>query len=300
MLEPLARRWLRAIAVGIPLAACSTGGSCPPPTTQVAPLTAAEVEEILDMRATLDAGPEASCAPACRDRFAIPSFARIACDVGDDDDGGFVLSCTATTPCRGGRRPAGLIDAPIARGIGASLARTAHLEAASVPAFLELARELELHGAHPALARAARRAARDEIHHAKTIGALARAYGASVPRVERSEVQPRSRRELARDNAIEGCVREAYAALVAAHQAETSIDPRIARAYATIARDEARHALLSFAIHDALADRRSEDARREAIADLVREASIDPTPADRALLGLPAAGRAVDIAEALA
>jgi hypothetical protein len=65
-------------------------------------------------------------------------------------------------------------------------------------------------------------------------------------------VQPqplRSRVALALDNAVEGCVRESFGALVAQFQAEHATDDEVRRAMARIADDETRHAELSWALH---------------------------------------------------
>ena len=76
---------------------------------------------------------------------------------------------------------------------------------------------------------------------------------------------------IARENAVEGCTRETYAALVACRQARAATDPAIRAAMAGIARDETRHAALAWAVDgwsQALlgpaARRRVRDARREA------------------------------------
>src|SRR5207244_2173225 len=122
------------------------------------------------------------------------------------------------------------------------------LEAASVPAFLLLARDLVVHGAPPALVQAALVAADDEVRHAATMAVLARAHGATPPAVELTPTPVRELRALALDNAIEGCVREAFAAACAAHQAGAAADPALRTALAAIAVDEARHAALAFAL----------------------------------------------------
>jgi hypothetical protein len=53
---------------------------------------------------------------------------------------------------------------------------------------------------------------------------------------------------MATENAVEGCVRETFGALVAHHQAAHASDPVIASAMRTIAEDETRHAALAWAI----------------------------------------------------
>jgi tRNA isopentenyl-2-thiomethyl-A-37 hydroxylase MiaE len=227
---------------------------------------------------------------------------------GSEPEGsGPVMSCTYPHTCVGGRRPAGLFVAARAReedAIAGWLATTAHLEAASVPAFVELASELRLHGAPRPLVRAAMRAADDERRHALIVGRLAMLHGAEVAEVVRTPTEPRDLVALLLDDVVEGCVREAYAALVAAHQAENA-PAGVARIYAGIAADEARHALLSFAVADwasarvpVSVRRRADESRREAAEALASEVVHEPGPL--AVLGLPEASRAVELASRLA
>lgn len=158
-----------------------------------------------------------------------------------------------------GRRPEGLVSRPS----GGWFARAAHLEAASVEAFRVLARELALHEAPSSLIAEAERSARDEIRHAAMMTRLAMRFGERVepPIVEHRE--PRSLFELARENAIEGCVRETYGAVEAMMLAELETDPQIARVMHAIARDETRHAELSWSVASWANERLSHDERRE-------------------------------------
>jgi hypothetical protein len=162
------------------------------------------------------------------------------CEVGVCDPG-----------CAGvGRRPAGLVD-PVLASAGAMaswLARAAHLEAASIPAFAQLERELAAHGAPERLIAGARRARLDEVRHARIMADLARAAGARVPVVDVAPTVLRSLEEIAVDNAVEGCVREAIGAESLARRARATADPLLARVLAGIARDERRHGHLSWAI----------------------------------------------------
>ncbi len=112
-------------------------------------------------------------------------------------------------PCGTGRRPPGL--EPLARdssndAVADVLARIAHLEAASVPAFRRLSRELARLGAPATLVARARRAARDETRHARVMTVLARRRGASVPRIGVRRTPKRDVETIAIDNAVEGCV----------------------------------------------------------------------------------------------
>lgn len=128
--------------------------------------------------------------------------------------------------------------------IGSELAAMAELEAASVPAFDRLARELAAHGAPEELVRRARAAMRDEVRHARVMTELAIHYGQSPRVVEVPELPCRTLAAIARENAIEGCVREAYGALVATYQAQRAA-PELRATFDSIAADERAHAALA-------------------------------------------------------
>lgn len=319
-MSPLARTWLRRIALGLPLTAitplvgCSTSG-----TSSCAGFTPSErtehfeIDELTRMRLTTDAGTGGSgCSEVCADldraRDGGPGAGYSpVCDI-VLADGGEVLECTFRAICRG-RPPAGLLAARSdgSSAIGAFLASAAHLEAASVPAFLDLAEELALHGAPRTLHDAAVRSAGDEVRHARAMGALATVARASVPSVVRTPTGRRSFVAMAEDNAIHGCAGEAHAALVAAFQAEHASDPTLRAMWSEIARDEARHALLSASIHDHAIERlgardarRIEDLRRSAIDTLARASEREDARDVRDAMSLPDADRTVDLALALA
>lgn len=203
-------------------------------------------------------------------------------------------------PCEG-RRPHGLKEPRNRqrRGLASHLADAAWLEAASVDAFRRLRRELEAHGAPRRLLRAASRSGRDERRHARTTRALARRFGVRVPKVECAPFERRSLFELALENAIEGCVRETWGALVAMHQAERAHDLDVRAAMAGIARDELRHAELAWRIERWLAPRLTSEhrqklgeARRGAMSQLKKEVAQELELSERERLGLPGAGEA--------
>lgn len=319
-MSPLARTWLRRIALGLPLASIAPLAGCSSPgTSSCSGFTSTQrtehfaIDEITRAALTADAGDASACAQICSDLDRAreggpgPGTASPVCDI-VLADGGEVLECTFRTICRG-RPPAGLVAARAAATgtIGAFLASAAHLEAASVPAFLDLARELGLHGAPRALRDAAIRSAGDEVRHARAMGALASSTGAVAPDVVRRPTAIRTYRAMAEDNAIHGCAGEAHAALVAAFQAEHATDPTLRAVWSGIARDEARHALLSVAIHEhalgrlgAREARRVEALRRDAIDSLARASEREDARELRDAMSLPDAGRAVELARALA
>lgn len=154
------------------------------------------------------------------------------------------VACTTSAVCTGGRRPPALrpfrsrARSPIRKWA----TEAAWLEAASVPAFVQLARELDHHGA-PELAARARAAARDEVRHARDV---ARTFAIRVPRVRVRPLPLRDLDALAIDNAVEGS-REALGAAAALFQSKHA-DPRWRPLFGRIAADEARHAQLAWDI----------------------------------------------------
>ena len=155
----------------------------------------------------------------------------------------------------------------------------AHLEHASVSAFETLSRELLAHGAPARLVRGASRAAREETRHAGLMRSLARVEGgvSHVAAVVAS-APIRSLEAIAIENAVEGCVRETYGALVAHWQSRSADAPDVREVMSEIARDETGHAALALQI-DAWARSRLEPeararldaATRAAIAGLASE-----------------------------
>ncbi len=219
----------------------------------------------------------------------------IAGDVRERDSADFPRADTGCV----GRVPEGLRPVRVGAGLAGFLARCAHLEAASVFAFRRLAEELRAHGAPAELVARALDAAGDEVRHAAVVAALARAHGAEVEEA-RVEVLPlRQLVVIARENAVEGCVRETYGALVGAWQAARAEDLALRAAMGPIAQDEARHAQLSHDVHAWLMTQLSpaerahvNAAKREAIAALwgeqppaYSEAGLPDAHAARTLLG---------------
>ena len=202
-------------------------------------------------------------------------------------------------PFCSGRRPEGHtpgVQADCEIPVGRWLAEAAELEAASVPAFQRLARELEAHGAPARLVRAARRAARDEVRHWRLMSGAARAHGARPTVASLKPLPVRPLREVAAENAAEGCVRETFGAATAEYQARHARDPLLRALMATIAVDEARHGLLAWEVDHwaraALGDgaARALSAHRRAVADEIARDTAATTAPDPSLvshLGLP-------------
>jgi hypothetical protein len=171
------------------------------------------------------------------------------------------------------------------------LARAAHDEAASVHAFLALAAELAAHGAPPELLARIATAAEDERRHAALVTDLALHHGATIPTPIITPTPTRDLLALAVENMVEGCVRETWAALSAAHQSRHAHTPELRDIYKSIAADETRHAELAWSIHTWLIGQLSPAsqamvaaARRQAIHQL--HTSLAALPDEPALLAL--------------
>ncbi|WP_052351079.1 ferritin-like domain-containing protein [Myxococcus stipitatus] len=197
------------------------------------------------------------------------------------------LVCHYLTCSNDGRRPEGLQDVRPEESceLGMLFAHAAWLEAASVPAFLRLADELRAHGAPERLIQAARRSAADEVRHTRVMRELAHRHGATMPEVDLAPFQSRDLEAMCLENATEGCVREAYGALVAGWQARTANDEEVRQAMTAIARDELRHAELAWAVDDWATERlppearaRLREAREEALLHLRNEVERHAPP----------------------
>lgn len=150
----------------------------------------------------------------------------------------------------GGRKPHGLVKPKTAKAsteLGAYFAGLAHDETASVAAFERMHVELSVHHAPMSLLAAATRSLHDERRHARMMARLALRHGAPVPTPRiRKRGAPRKLRAIARENAVEGCVRETFGALLAHFQAEHAEQPALRQTFKRIAADETRHAELAW------------------------------------------------------
>ena len=172
-----------------------------------------------------------------------------------------------------GRRTEGIEEpSPHDGRLGDVFAGRAYLEEVSVHAFARLERELAAHGAPATLLYDARRAKRDEIRHTAMMARLARRFGGTPRSPQAPGATPvRSLMAIAVENAVEGCVRETYGAVVGLMEARGSSDPDVRRAMETIGADECSHAELSWAV-DAWVMPRLTAAERAAVDDAARRA----------------------------
>ena len=292
------RSALRDLLSSILLASLPAAGCRTPCATQT--LTAPAVD-------STDAG----CAIACTAAAApLDPVIIESCHVTVGDGGTLIARCDYTDACGTGRRTEGLAEfspegAPH-YGAAGYLARAAALEAASITAFRRLAVELAEAGAPRDLVLRARRAAREEVRHARAVGALARDRGAEVPRLAITPRRQRTLRQVAIENAAEGCVRETYGALVAAWQAARAADTAVRSAWGAIADEEAGHAELAWDVAAFLDTRLDADsrlavaaARHQAAAGLAREVDVPVDEETVIALGVPGAGDARVLVAAL-
>lgn len=121
--------------------------------------------------------------------------------------------------------------------------------------------ELVAHGAPDDLVRRARRAIADESEHARMTCAQAAHLGLRTKPFSGEQLPVRLLVDIAIENATEGCVREAYAAMVAHLQAARAGSPQLRADFARIASDETEHAALAIDCDAWLATRLSEDER---------------------------------------
>ena len=299
----------RAALVSAPLASLglTSCGPCPGPTDEIFLIRnpSAETQALIDL---CRAPVEPDCSKLCQ---AVSGYAYFAhCELHDSRDGYVQVHVGMSRSCPGGRRPRGLAltaaadsavsgDRSARRQIGAFFAQQFQLEAASVPAFVTLRRELAWFDAPAPLVRAAMAAERDEVIHARLTAALARRHGVAVALPTVVPTPVRSLTEMTEENVVEGCVREAYGALVATVQARNARDPVVRAVMASIAEDETRHAALALGV-DAwamqrlgpVAAARMAERRRDAIAELETDAGHGWSPAVGAAAGLPGRGEA--------
>ncbi len=217
------------------------------------------------------------------------------------DDAATYVQCGCT-----GRRFAGYRAARVAPSVGGYFANMARLEAASVFAFRRLARELVALRAPSSLVDRARGFAREEKHHTRLAASIAARFGehARAPRAPRFALRHVER--IARENAIEGCVRETYGALVAAWQASHAQSKSVRRVFRRIARDETRHAALAWRVADLLdsriddrTKRRIASARKRALVDLRAELDREPSRELVGVAGVPSRREALALFDGL-
>ncbi len=241
---------------------------------------------------------EESCSTLCTEQAGVYYDYLCSCDyTGPDADGNHPVTCEYTVCAVEGRGHGDIAKLKIARGRSEQaryFVRAYHAEASSVGAFLQLREELRQHGAPQGLQQRCLTAAVQEVHHARMMAKLVLEEGGELPSLDFGTMTQRSLFELALDNAVEGCVYEAYSALKAQYQARcitdadtdadtnTGVDKRVVHAMKVIAQDETAHAQLAWDIHQHLMSRLSKTeqmqilrAQRVALKNVLQQASTD-------------------------
>jgi len=158
-------------------------------------------------------------------------------------------SGTTTAACLGGRRPMGHVAFAAHVGdLGRYYAGCAYMEMASIRAFLELGKQLSGWGAPESLVSRCRAAAEDELRHAQIFYRLA-AEERCKPPTPRQEPASEDLFAVALHNAVEGCVNESWAALLAHYQSRHAPSERLRMVFAQVAADETRHGQLAWDLH---------------------------------------------------
>jgi len=129
---------------------------------------------------------------------------------------------------------------------------TARAEKASVPAFLRMARELDLTGAPSSLQRAARLAAGDEARHTRMCLAEADSARGRIWSLDELDSAPRiiDLATLAEEAWLDGCLGEAQAAEALQAAADEAHSSELRNVLNSIAHDERKHAELAWAVLD--------------------------------------------------
>jgi len=207
-----------------------------------------------------------------------------------------------------GRRPLHFVPGEYleAPPVGRYFARLAECETASLSAFARFAAELEAHGAPTELAEEAREAAREVVHHAEIAHELALRFGTEPIFPLFASLPPRGIVLSAIDNAVEGCIRQTYGALVVTYQAKGAKDLPTRDGMRSVASEKRRHAALAWRASVWFEKRlpsndveRIRRAQHEELEALGREVDPGLTPFERGLLGLPDRDRALSILERL-
>lgn len=282
-------------------------GSCAGTTRRVKTVPTASIQQTID-ECVRTSGDKA-CTQLCVEVFGVSGDACGLDQHGKTSDVWYEAK-TEDTPadepgCAAGRRPAGLAcpspRAPAA--VAAYFAWAAQMEAASVTAFARVYRTLLELGADLPLRERVRDAIADEIKHTQVMVALAHRHGVrpSAPVIEQVDA---SLVERAIENVVEGCVGETVAALHAALIATHAEDASVRAAFAQIAIDETRHALLSYDLAAVYMQHLAADDRARVVAEYARAVALPvyrAVPPALLALGVPDDGRlAATVDEVLA
>lgn len=304
---------LLTILATVPLTGCPSVWGCDPDHEQFqlddAEVTAAQLDELVGAYGVVS-WDQLQCESVCSDAYRrqrewqTGTIDSCALTLPENEDGSGEpgrVSCAGTGYeyiCEG-RRPLGHVEAgdeACSDALGRTLAAMAYLEAASVIAFEQLAAQLRGFAAPCELIERCMIAASEERAHARWLTMLATRRKAVVPEVTQTQATS-SLLDVALHNAVEGCVHETFAALLAAHRERRASSPTLRRVFAKIAVDEAGHAQLAWDIH-AWMQTQLAPAQAQAVVEAQQQAFARLPERARELASLPAELGSLTIAEA--
>ena len=141
--------------------------------------------------------------------------------------------------------------------LGGYFAKAAQEEMTAVFAFQEMLQNLKSFNAPQKLLDDCEKAICDEKRHTIMMSNMAKRHGCESAMVKLPKQQKVSLFELAKHNAIAGCIEETWAALAAEHQSKHT--KHYIKLFEVIAKDEIFHAQLSWDIHQWLMTKLSKD-----------------------------------------
>jgi hypothetical protein len=153
-----------------------------------------------------------------------------------------------------------------------------------VAAFAKLTLELLAFGAPAELVSAAQRAGADEVRHARDAYSFASAFAGEGVQPGPLDVGAMTLEtnlvHFACSAFVEGCVDETLAALEADEAARVAAEPAVARTLKGVARDEARHAELSWRVVAWAIERGGDDVRAAVREEAERASARGPAAAE--------------------
>ena len=129
--------------------------------------------------------------------------------------------------------------------LGEHFAEAAYRELASVYTYDRLAQGLQEQGAPASLVTAARRAGQDKVRSARRLSRLCRCHGGTPRQPAIEPVRSRPLELIARDAAVEGCIKARFAGMLAQHQVEHASESNVRAVMRAIASDSLRHVALA-------------------------------------------------------
>lgn len=167
--------------------------------------------------------------------------------------------------------------------LGGYFARAAQEEMTAIFAFQEMFQNLQAFGAPKRLLDDCEKAISDEKRHLIMMSNMAKRHGCTSATIKLPKQNKASLFELAKHNAIAGCIEETWSALVAEYQSKHT--KHYSKLFAILAEDEIFHAQLSWDIHSWLMSKLSNNERDE-ITALMKEHLRQAPPQEQSHIDL--------------